>query len=48
MVRSRDIASAIQVGIEMKTAFPTLEYTLRTAVVAGDVPATIVPPGSTD
>src|SRR5436853_317190 len=39
MVRSRDIASAIQVGIEMKTAFPTLEYALRTAVVAGDVSA---------
>ncbi len=38
MVRSRDIASAIQVGIEMKSTFPTFELALRTAVVAGGMP----------
>jgi hypothetical protein len=43
MVPCRDVASAIQVGIEMKTTVPTLEYALRTAVVAGDVSAAATP-----
>src|SRR6266508_2441222 len=39
MVLGRDIASRIQVGIEMIPTFPTLEHALRAAVVAGGMPA---------
>src|SRR5439155_23981650 len=35
----RDIASGIQVSIEMKDALPTNEYALRTAVGASNMPA---------
>src|SRR5262245_10224197 len=38
-VLGRDIASRIQIGIEMIATLPTNENTLRTAVVAGGMPA---------
>jgi len=37
-VLGRNVARRIQVGIEMKSTLPTLEYTSRTAVVAGGMP----------
>src|SRR5262245_59743641 len=38
MVLRRDIASCIQVGIEMKSTLPTHEYALRTAVGTSMMP----------
>src|SRR6266487_3819935 len=41
MVLGRDIASRIQISIEMIPTLPTNEHALRTAVVAGDMPTAI-------
>ncbi len=39
MVLGRDVTGGVEVGIEMKTAFPTPKRASGTAVVAGDMPA---------